>query len=459
MGRVTRVAATVLMAAIGVGSVGCDSDGGPNAASRLGGSRPDDVEERQDALHSLLFPVPQACVLGALARVPALVSALPPGPGYGNWCGEHVSGPGDPVSCWDSACRVHDYAYGRWQDGFVSCHSVVDAQNMHDDVSGARRDTTCTLQADDALCSRWSACNGQVDLANSTWRLVGNPNAPHRECNPNPRHGRPSDPGHRVPTWCNWLNTWTCEDAFACPSPPGTFSPPASNCGYGPVLPLPPDESAADAIAALPEAATFCCQDYPQSVRDNVQQCQCLSGSKLDFHTLPSAQGWTYVPTLTSASEASVFSVDGTALLQNSIGLGDNAAPHYERPGSVDPMRPFTLFVRAQVLQEEIFRDNRFGFTVGATTDNENFDLGISSRGLEDENAAFFNPVFDATQFHDFRIEVTPGVGYQLFIDNAPAASGPPSPLGDAPRTLILGDESQNNARVAITKFEYCPHQ
>src|ERR1051325_4732832 len=87
------------------------------------------VAIQNSALHSLITPIPQPCITQSIAHVPALLAALPTPltpAGYGNWCGPHTSGPGDPISCWDAACRVHDYAYGRWQDGFVSCHSVVE---------------------------------------------------------------------------------------------------------------------------------------------------------------------------------------------------------------------------------------------------------------------------------------------------------------------------------------------
>jgi hypothetical protein len=95
------------------------------------GSPTDQVSVVQQAVHSILFP-PKSCVFGAVAGTGLLNLN-----NYGNWCGEDVSGRdvlgvgnNAPISCWDAACRTHDYAFGRWQDGGISCHSVVTAQDM-----------------------------------------------------------------------------------------------------------------------------------------------------------------------------------------------------------------------------------------------------------------------------------------------------------------------------------------
>ena len=72
----------------------------------------------------------------------------------------------------------------------------------------------------------------------------------------------------------------------------------------------------------------------------------------LNFNSLPSAQGWTYVnghsqsPDYTNCPENSVFSVDGTKLTLNDLGQGQ-AIPHYEYY-AIDPSQPFSIEARAK---------------------------------------------------------------------------------------------------------------
>jgi hypothetical protein len=66
----------------------------------------------------------------------------------------------------------------------------------------------------------------------------------------------------------------------------------------------------------------------------------------LKFDSLPSAQGWTY--TTSGRTESSIFSANGTALLQNSLGTGGgggvSAFQYYVLNNAVDPTKPFVLF-------------------------------------------------------------------------------------------------------------------
>jgi hypothetical protein len=61
----------------------------------------------------------------------------------------------------------------------------------------------------------------------------------------------------------------------------------------------------------------------------------------LSFNSLPSAQGWTY--TTSGPAESSIFTVDGTALHQNTIGTDKLGFEIYDLYTFVDPDRHFTL--------------------------------------------------------------------------------------------------------------------
>src|ERR1041384_26009 len=87
---------------------------------------------------------------------------------------------------------------------------------------------------------------------------------------------------------------------------------------------------------------------------------------ELKFDALPSAQGWTY--TTSGAPESVIFSVDGTTLHQDSLGTG-SAFQAYILFGAVDPTKPFTVDVRARVLQSETFQLGGFSFGVFTGTE------------------------------------------------------------------------------------------
>jgi hypothetical protein len=220
------------------------------AASHDGAADAESIDIVRQEAHSIAT---HACARGMLPRAGNPLS-------YGNWCGADVSGPDAPISCWDAACQAHDYAFGRWQDGYASCHSITHEQNMDD--------TPCTLAADNVLCEKWSDCNSQHDAARSTW--YASPGAGELKCRPNPPRGRPASRGRREPIWCPWLETYTCEDAFPCPT--GVASSPTitPNCGV-PIAPA--TEAAAAAMASSSQGALYCCQHYPQAQRDTIAQC------------------------------------------------------------------------------------------------------------------------------------------------------------------------------------------
>lgn len=69
----------------------------------------------------------------------------------------------------------------------------------------------------------------------------------------------------------------------------------------------------------------------------------------VQFDSLPTAQGWFYQG---HVAESIAFSVDGTTLTQNTLGQGDISAVYFMN-NVIDPTLPFTLSVRARVLQSD----------------------------------------------------------------------------------------------------------
>src|SRR5207244_4989073 len=136
---------------------------------------------------------------------------------------------------------------------------------------------------------------------------------------------------------------------------------------------------------------------------------------------LPSAQGWTYVALGNTVSETDIFSVNGGLLHQTSIGVGfagagTNAYWLANVPG-FDPTLPFSIVVRARVLQNEeespgYLNYNPFGFGIeGFAGLTGWFAMGLSSQTINIGALPGNIVSFDNTSFHDYRLDVTPGVG------------------------------------------------
>ena len=184
----------------------------------------------------------------------------------------------------------------------------------------------------------------------------------------------------------------------------------------------------------------------------------------LDTCTLPGAQGWTYAAFGNAATESTVFSTSGCVLHQNTMGIGfvgqgDNV---YSLPGVVDPHAPFTLSFRVRVVAYEngprYPAPNSFGFFVAASTGAEDYDVAIEPHRIADANQGTLSTAIDGTQFHDYRLEVTPGTGYRLYVDDALLATGRPSSGG--PDGLSLGDGTGGaNARADIASLSFTQAQ
>lgn len=180
---------------------------------------------------------------------------------------------------------------------------------------------------------------------------------------------------------------------------------------------------------------------------------------ELQFDTLPSAQGWTY--TTSGPSESNIFSVDGTTLHQNSIGTGlgegGTAFQYYILANAVDPAKPFTLDVRARVLESE--RLDSGGFTFGVFTGSEIFEIFMDTSTIQDAFQTTVSTSINAMVFHDYRLEGTPGVGYKFFVDGSLVATGPPKPVV-LPNQLFIGDgTSGGNARADVTFYRFSQTQ
>jgi hypothetical protein len=182
--------------------------------------------------------------------------------------------------------------------------------------------------------------------------------------------------------------------------------------------------------------------------------------SNLKFKTLPSAQGWTYADEscCPPATESSVYSLSDRTLIQDS--RGTTGFPHYELPGVPDSDGgTITLSMRARVTDEVLQGPppNSFGFSFNAQMPDEIFGIGIGTHRIEDANSpSNSTTAIDNTVFHDYVLRATPGVGYELYVDDVLTLSGPPRTDGPFPHRVYFGDGTGGaGARAEIVKFHW----
>lgn len=194
----------------------------------------------------------------------------------------------------------------------------------------------------------------------------------------------------------------------------------------------------------------------------------------LDMCSLPSTQGWTYKALGNSYSESQIFSVqnsaEGCILSQNSLGVGraGQGCNCYEIYNVIDPSKPFILKVRARVLEEEGDTDNNHcGFYLSAQTGTEIFCVGIGPDAImfRLENGKSWKIIatgekllstnVDNKEFHDYRLEGYPGIGYAFYVDNYLVEMGAVE-LYNGENRLLLGDGTGGtNAKADIASFEF----
>ncbi len=174
----------------------------------------------------------------------------------------------------------------------------------------------------------------------------------------------------------------------------------------------------------------------------------------LNFNSLPSAQGWSYYSG-EGYPEGFIFSVDNNMLHQNSMGTGwGSPASHgYTIINEVDPSLPFTLTVRASVLQDETSNGHHFGFYLAVATGSEYFTMGIGPNHIVDMNLNMY--LLDNTQFHEYVLRGIPGATIEYYVDNFLWSTLPVAKYVYQ-NGIFIGDGSGGaNAEADVTLFEF----
>ena len=142
----------------------------------------------------------------------------------------------------------------------------------------------------------------------------------------------------------------------------------------------------------------------------------------LNFNSLPSAQGWNYFGVIGSSSpiETNIYQVDGTKLIQNTTGIGVNAGG-YTLSNSFNPNLPFTITATLRVTNNEDVSESPppsvFSILARSNVTNS-FGFSLDTNMLAVVSSPPAQIQIDATQFHNYRVEATPGVGQKIYVDN-----------------------------------------
>ncbi len=196
----------------------------------------------------------------------------------------------------------------------------------------------------------------------------------------------------------------------------------------------------------------------------------------LDFHSLPSRQGWIYYSgyetLLGGPPEERVCSLRSGALIVDNADLFPDNVASYKLCGVVNPVRPFALTLRLRLLREtarypefevpgercqgERVRGTSFGIKV--CTGAEIFKIGIGQKQIATVSGTLVTTGLDHRQFHDYRLEGIPGSGSQLFVDGRLVVSDLPM-RGTHRNQLAFGDLSPTSGNVHAEITALCFNQ
>jgi hypothetical protein len=181
----------------------------------------------------------------------------------------------------------------------------------------------------------------------------------------------------------------------------------------------------------------------------------------LAFDSLPSAQGWDYIAGGNNTEpETTIFSVSDSMLHQDSIGalLSGNGGNRYQMEHPVSSWFTSSLEVRARITADEGSPEsNSNGFFFGVeTAAGEQCGIGLSTSRIQAVGGVELATGVDNTQFHDYLLRCTPGVGLELYRDGVFVGAAPLDSIPVGPSILKLGDSTgATNARADVTRYEF----
>lgn len=186
---------------------------------------------------------------------------------------------------------------------------------------------------------------------------------------------------------------------------------------------------------------------------------------QLSFATLPSAQGWSYVPSGSHAGvlESNVFSVGGGVLSQNTIGLSNGVSGGsilYQIAGGITTTESKQIIVRARCLQAEgstLAPSGEGGFYFIFAHGSVQYGFGLTpTRIFKLQSSTVLIPgTYDNTQFHNYVFDWSPPGTFTIYRDGSPIHSGSGG-FAVAANRVAFGDGTGGaNARGEIMEYRF----
>ena len=176
----------------------------------------------------------------------------------------------------------------------------------------------------------------------------------------------------------------------------------------------------------------------------------------IDFSSLPSNQGWTYISN--SLSEETSHSTDGVILTQTTMGSGNDSSAYYRLNNIVNSSAKMSLSFTARLVNIESVsgRDNfGNGFNFRIMDRWVDYRIALTSSGVT-VNSRLFE--LDTSVFHDYVFITRPSgqiALYDLFVDGQLVMEGGVGSGGDK-NVIYFGDNSTvENSNVEIIALSF----
>ena len=172
----------------------------------------------------------------------------------------------------------------------------------------------------------------------------------------------------------------------------------------------------------------------------------------LDFDSLPSAQGWTFLGDTLAENEA--FFVDGTRLVQRTVGSGASASARYQMGSVADPNKRMMLSLTARVLGHEDLSGGSVGLGFNVFVSDGAFSHRLAlTDALIQVGGQFYG--LNTTESHDYGFELHPGGNFDLYVDGVMFATGVGSESISGNKIFFGDSTGHENTDAEVTTFSF----
>jgi hypothetical protein len=172
----------------------------------------------------------------------------------------------------------------------------------------------------------------------------------------------------------------------------------------------------------------------------------------LNFDSLPSAQGWTFMGA--GLAENDAFSVDGTRLVQRTVGSGTNGNARYQIDGVADPNKRMVLSLTARVLRHEELSWGSVGLGLNFFVSDGAFSYRLAlTDTLIQVGGQFYG--LNTTDLHDYSFELYPGGNFDLYVDGVIFATGVGSETVSSNKFFFGDSTAHENTDAEVVAFSF----